>query len=228
MGKCFLILSFTGFKIISLLLVIMPELTFAAPDTDHFRQNVKSFNKINYNAARQNWSVSASPNGFVYFANHQGLLEFDGTTWNLYSLPNETILRAVKVKNDSVIYTSGYMELGYWKPDQYGTLHYFSLYEKAKKYLFKNIEFWNIAVAGSYVYFQSFNRILAYNSDTVSVVELSPFISVMNQVNNKVLVAVRDIGIFEIVGTSAIPYLSGDFFNNKLVQIGRASCRERV
>ena len=218
MGKCFLILSITGFKIISLLLVIMPEMTFAAPDTDHFRQNVKSFNKINYNAARQNWSVSASPNGFVYFANHQGLLEFDGTTWNLYSLPNETILRAVKVKNDSVIYTSGYMELGYWKPDQYGALHYFSLYEKAKKYLFKNIEFWNIAVAGSYVYFQSFNRILAYNSDTVSVVELSPFISVMNQVNNKVLVAVRDIGIFEIVGKSAIPYLSGEFFNNKLVQ----------
>ncbi|MDO8950975.1 MAG: regulator, partial [Draconibacterium sp.] len=200
------------------MLVLMPVLTFAVPDSYSFRENVKSFNKINYNAARQNWCVSASPNGFVYFANHRGLLEFDGTTWNLYSLPNETILRAVKVKNDSVIYTSGYMELGYWKTDQYGTLHYFSLYEKAKKHLFKNIEFWNIAVSDSFVYFQSFNRILAYNSDTVSAVELSPFISVMNKVNDKVLVAVRNIGIFEIVGTSVNPFLNGEFFNDKLVQ----------
>jgi len=218
MGSGFLKLNISGFKTIVFLLVLMPVLTFAAPDSYSFRENVKSFNKINYNAARQNWCVSASPNGFVYFANHRGLLEFDGTTWNLYSLPNETILRAVKVKNDSVIYTSGYMELGYWKPDQYGTLHYFSLYEKAKKHLFKNIEFWNIAVSDSFVYFQSFNRILAYNSDTVSAIELSPFISVMNKVNDKVLVAVRNIGIFEIVGTSVNPFLNGEFFNNKLVQ----------
>jgi hypothetical protein len=141
--------SISGFKTIIFFCLILPVLTFAESDSISFSENVKSFNKITYNAARQNWCVSSSPNGFTYFANHQGLLEFDGTTWNLYRLPNETILRAVKVQNDSVIYTSGYMELGYWKPDKFGKLHYFSLTEKAKKHLFKNIEFWNIAVTDS-------------------------------------------------------------------------------
>ncbi|HSO86782.1 MAG TPA: triple tyrosine motif-containing protein, partial [Draconibacterium sp.] len=159
-----------------------------------------------------------SPNGFVYFANHQGLLEFDGTTWNLYRLPNETVLRAVQVQNDSVIYTSGYMELGYWKSDRFGKLHYFSLYEKAKHYLFKNTEFWNIAIADSFVYFQSFNQILTYHADSVSVVDLPPFISVMKKVNNRLLVAQRNVGIYEIVGGTVKPFLKGDFFNNKLVQ----------
>jgi DNA-binding CsgD family transcriptional regulator len=210
--------SMSGFKTIIFFCLIQPVLTYAESDSNGFSENVKSFNKITYDAARQNWCVSSSPNGFTYFANHQGLLEFDGTTWNLYRLPNETILRAVKVQNDSVIYTSGYMELGYWKPDKFGKLHYFSLTEKAKKHLFKNIEFWNIAVTDSFVYFQSFNRIVAYHADSVSVINLPPFISVMNKVNNKVLVAQRDTGIFEITGESVKPFLNGDFFKNKLVQ----------
>ena len=69
MGSGFLKLNISGLKTIVFLLVLMPVLTFAALDSYSFRENVKSFNKINYNAARQNWCVSASPNGFVYFAN---------------------------------------------------------------------------------------------------------------------------------------------------------------
>ncbi len=185
--------------------------------TGGFSERAKPFSKITYNAARQNWSVSSSPGGFVYFANHQGLLEFDGTNWQLYKLPNQTILRAVKVLNDSTIFTSGYMELGYWKPDEYGKLHYFSLVEKAKNLFYNNIEFWNIAFADRFIYFHSFNRVLAYHSDTLSLVKLPPFISVMNKVNNKVLAAVRNVGIYEIVADSVKPFITGDFFKDKLV-----------
>lgn len=198
-------------------LLILPKLIFAEQNQLNLSENTKSFKKIDYNAARQNWSVSSSSKGFVYFANHQGLLEFDGTSWSLYKLPNETIIRAVKVKNDSVIYTSGYMEMGYWKPDEFGKLHYYSLTEKAKDKFTKNIEFWNIACSDSIVYFQSFNQILAFHSDSASVV-LPYFISVMNKVNDKILVAVRNKGIYVIDGITAKPFITGDFFENKTVQ----------
>ncbi len=197
--------------------LILPKLIFAESKPLNTSDEIKSFKKIEYKAARQNWSVSTSSKGFVYFANHQGLLEFDGTSWSLYKLPGETILRAVKVKNDSVIYTSGYMEMGYWKPDEFGKLHYYSLTEKAKAKFTKNIEFWNIAFTDSVVYFQSFNQILAFHSDSVSVV-LPFFISVMNKVNDKILVAVRNKGIYEIEGITAKPFISGDFFENKTIQ----------
>ncbi len=197
--------------------LILPKLIFAESKPLNTSDEIKSFKKIEYKAARQNWSVSTSSKGFVYFANHQGLLEFDGTSWSLYKLPGETILRAVKVKNDSVIYTSGYMEMGYWKPDEFGKLHYNSLTEKAKAKFTKNIEFWNIAFTDSVVYFQSFNQILAFHSNSVSVV-LPFFISVMNKVNDKILVAVRNKGIYEIEGITAKPFISGDFFENKTIQ----------
>lgn len=208
---------FKFLKLTVFVFLILPKLIFGETKPFNSSVEIKSFKKIDYNAARQNWCVSASSKGFVYFANHQGLLEFDGTSWSLYKLPNETILRAVKVKNDSVIYTSGYMEMGYWKPDEFGKLHYHSLTEKAKAKFTKNIEFWNIACTDSIVYFQSFNQILAFHSDSASVV-LPYFISVMNKVNDKILVAVRNKGIYEIDGITAKPFITGDFFENKTVQ----------
>ena len=190
----------------------------AKPASGNYEGFVKSYRKTDYNAARQNWSVCSGPGGTVYFANHQGLLSFDGTNWQLHKLPNESMLRAVKSGNDSVIYTSGYMELGYWKPDRLGQLHYFSLTEKAETHFTKNMEFWNIAVAGDFVYFHSFSRILMYHADTIIPVELPPFISVMSSVNNKTLAAVRDKGIYEITGENVTPFIVGDFFNDKMVQ----------
>lgn len=180
--------------------------------------NVISFNKKNYHGARQNWGLSTKHDGTVFFANHQGLLCFDGTNWKLNHLPNESFLRAVKVKDDSTVYTSGYMEFGYWKTNNLGELKYFSLAQKANKYLANNIEFWNIIISGNYVYFQSFSKILTYVNDTVVPVDISGTINVMSKVNSKVLVAIRDKGIFEINGTSVSPFIVDKVIRNKQIK----------
>jgi DNA-binding CsgD family transcriptional regulator len=205
-------------KATAILYFTFPVYGIVNSDFTGFSEKAVPFNKIIYNAARQNWSVSAAPNGFIYFANHQGLLEFDGANWQLYKLPNETILRTVKVLSDSLIYTSGYMELGYWKPDKFGKLNYFSISDKAKEQFSKNIEFWNITVVDDFVYFQSFNKALSYHNNSVSLVSLPASISVMSKVHDKVLVASRDSGIYEIEQGVAKPFLLGDFFRSKLIQ----------
>ena len=161
---------------------------------------VVHFDQTLYKGARQNWGVSVSEKGTLYFANHTGLLVFDGTRWTLNNLPNRTIVRSVKVHNDSVIYTGGYKELGYWKPNDKGELNYYSLNSKVKTILedTPNMEFWNIALKKEYVYYQSFNRILAFHNDSVFPLKLDGEISVMSKIKEKVFVAVRDNGIWEI------------------------------
>ncbi|WP_321348757.1 triple tyrosine motif-containing protein [uncultured Draconibacterium sp.] len=161
---------------------------------------VVQFDQNAYKGSRQNWSVSIADNGLVYFANHSGLLCFDGTNWTLNKLPNNTIVRSVKAVADSLIYTGGYMELGYWKSTPTGELVYTSLNEKAREYLEEtnNLEFWNIAERDDYVYFQSFNKILTYHNDSVYPLHLDGGISVMNQVGDRILVSVRDNGIWEV------------------------------
>jgi AraC family chitin signaling transcriptional activator len=65
-----------------------------------------------YGAGNQNWMVSQDQNHYVFFANNEVLLEYNGSNWKLYPSPNETIIRSVKVI-DKRIYTGSYMEVGY-------------------------------------------------------------------------------------------------------------------
>lgn len=167
--------------------------------------SVLNFPKDTYKASNQNWDVDCSPNGFMYFANNGGLLEFDGITWKLYKLPNETILRSVRVASDSLIYTSGYRELGYWRADETGTLHYFSLNEKAEKYFSNNEEFWNISIVNNNVYFHSFSSIFIYRNDSIIPIKLDGFTNTMNKVRNDILLAIRDQGIYKIEDDHTAP-----------------------
>lgn len=177
-----------------------------------FEQNV-------YNGARQNWSVSSGKDGKIYFANHTGLLEFDGTNWKLNNLPNRTILRTVKTGEDSsIVYSGGYMELGYWNTDKTGNLVYHSLNSNAEQYLTNNIEFWNIATEDDFVYYQAFSKVLTFHNDSVYPVKLEGQIFVMNRVGDKILVSVRNNGIFEIKGDEVVPYIQNDLLNNKTIK----------
>ena len=79
----------------------------------------------------------------LYFANTTGLLEYNGENWNLYPVPNKTIVRSIKVVEDR-IYTGAYMEVGYWERDKYGLLKYTSLVSKFPGRISDGEQFWEI------------------------------------------------------------------------------------
>ncbi|MDX8338999.1 triple tyrosine motif-containing protein [Draconibacterium sp. IB214405] len=180
----------------SIFLVVLAITSFALEE----ETGVLKFDQNIYKGARQNWSVSIAGNGVVYFANHKGLLSFDGTNWTMNKMPNNTIVRSVNAVADSVVYAGGYRELGFWKPTPTGELVYTSLNQKAEAFLEAdpNMEFWNIAVKDDYVYFQSFSNILTYHNDSIYRLHLDGGISVMNQIGDRILVSVRNNGIWEV------------------------------
>ncbi len=175
---------------------------------------IKNFAKKEYRAANQNWSADASPNGFIYFANHSGLLEFDGISWKLYPLPNQPILRSVSVVSDSMIYTGGYRELGFWEKDKRGKLSYHSLNELAGEHLSQNDEFWTICTLNDEVYFHSFSKILKFSNNTISRVEFQGFANTMCKVGDKILLGVSNQGIFIIENNKAVPFIADERFQN--------------
>lgn len=96
-----------------------------------------------YKAGNQNWMISQDKNQFLFFANNDGLLEFNGSNWKLYKSPNETIIRSVKVIGNK-IYTGCYMEFGYWVRQTNGKLKYTSLSNRIKSKILVDEQFWNI------------------------------------------------------------------------------------
>jgi hypothetical protein len=73
------------------------------------------------------------------------------------SIPNETILRSVKVIGNKV-YTGGYMEFGYGR-DSNGKLKYASLGKIIVNDILDDEQFWNISHYDQWVVFQSLDGI---------------------------------------------------------------------
>ena len=92
----------------------------------NFLPPVTSYNSSDYSAASQNWGLSTDKDGTLYVANNEGLLRFDGQRWEVFTLPNKTIIRSVFCLGDR-IYTGSYEEFGYWTNDEFGSLEYTSL-----------------------------------------------------------------------------------------------------
>jgi len=99
-----------------LFLTAFVQLTFG------FYPSVKNFTKEIHGGGTQTWSITQSPSGIMYFANNDGLLEFDGGQWNLYRLRNYSSARSVFYDNDR-IYVGGTNEMGYYSCTESGMVY---------------------------------------------------------------------------------------------------------
>ena len=182
---------------------------------------IVKYSQNDYSAGMQNWMISQDSNRFLYFANNEGLLEFNGSNWNLYKSPNETIMRSVKVI-DKKIYTGCYMEFGYWERKTNGRLSYNSLSKSIKSKLVDDEQFWNIIDYEQWVVFQSLNRIYIYDTKSKSFKIISPKNGILKsfKVKNEIYFQSNNDGLYEIESGVAKLVSNDDVIkNNKIVNI---------
>jgi len=174
-----------------------------------------------YNAGNQNWMIGQDSSRFMYFANNEGLLEYNGTAWTLYPSPNETIIRSVHIINKR-IYTGCYMEFGFWERQPDGLLKYTSLSNSIKDKILDDEQFWNIAQYDQWVIFQSLSQIFIYDTAKKSFNIIRPETGV-NKVflaGNSILYQTFGTGLFEIVnGKSKMVSTDPAILKNKIVNI---------
>lgn len=182
---------------------------------------IVKYNSSLYNAGNQNWMISQDKNHFVYFANNEGLLEFNGANWTLYKSPNETIIRSVKVIGDK-IFTGCYMEFGYWTRETNGKLKYSSLSQKIKSKIFADEQFWNILNFDQWVIFQSLDRIYIFDTKTNKFNIVIPDSSILKsfKTSNSIYYQTVNHDLFEIEnGSSKLVIKNSILKNNKIVNI---------
>ena len=157
------------------------------------------YSALIYEGGNQNWMISQDKNQHLYFANNEGLLEFNGSSWKLYPSPNETIIRSVKVIGNR-IYTGCYMEFGFWKRQDDGRLKYTSLSTNLKNTILNDEIFWNIISYDQWVVFQSLNRIFIYDSQkgNFTIVAAKKGITKSYKTNNSIYFQSLNDGLYEI------------------------------
>jgi class 3 adenylate cyclase len=115
-----------------------------------------------YGASPQNWGVAQDRRGILYFANTDGLLEFDGNTWRPIRLPGRSV-RSVGVDQTGTVYVGGSGEFGYLRPDATGTMQFVSLMDRVTQQDRGFADVWRVLPAPEGVYFSASRRLFRLN-----------------------------------------------------------------
>lgn len=209
--------------LISLFIVMLSSsFAFSAMEVKHDRfliPYVKNYSKKDYKGANQNWDVAQADNGVMYFANSDGLIEYDGALWNLFTLPDKQIIRSVEVDKKGRVYIGAHEEFGYWERNTKGQLEYVSLVDKVAPELIKNQDFWAISVIGDKVYFQSFARIFRFDGKHIQTLNTPANIFTIFNINDRLLASVDHVGIFTIENDSLVLMEGSQFFAPQTINV---------
>ena len=159
----------------------------------------KNFSSSVYSAGNQNWDISQDSEGNLYFANEQGLLQYNGAQWSLYEMPNGSITRSVYCYQNR-IYTGFYMDFGYWEQDATGNFNFTSLKSNFKGEFLEDEQFWKIYSIDNFILFQSLSGVYSYNleNEEVELITRESNIWKLFKVNDDFYYQVLGEGIFKI------------------------------
>lgn len=172
---------------------------------------VRNFEKSEYQAGTQNWSITQNSGKFIYVANNEGLMEFDGKTWTTIPIANYTNVRSVMYDNATGrIYAGAFNEFGYYSLDRSGNMKYTSLMGA-----FRDIEgiseIWKIIRTGDRFYLQGDDRILVYTpGEKAKEYRTGRKVNCISAIGDRVYVSVMGDGIMTAgnEGLSMIPECS--------------------
>ena len=159
---------------LTILLVVAIGKTQAAV----FRPVVTNYTTNDYGqeASQQNWDCSQDDNGYVYIANNNCLLRFDGYSWKRIALNGKAMIRSVHASGNR-IYVGAFEEFGYFSRNELGEYIYSSLANSNKEgshvSLLNNEEPWVILENEGRIYFQTFSSIYIYDGQGVQKLELN-------------------------------------------------------
>ena len=124
----------------------------------------KYYSSNEYKGGIQNFSFGQNQLGLLYVANNFGLLEYDGSSWNRFGLPNSTKIRDLYVENSGRIFVAAQAEFGFFRPNQIGALEFVSWLPKLPE-KFRNVEeVWKVFKTQDGIVFCSFKNIFVFDS----------------------------------------------------------------
>lgn len=185
-------------------LILLTVLIFFFQSVFSIHPTVRNYKKEVFNAGTQNWDIIQSNNDWMYFANNQGLLEFDGSNWTTYPILNYTNVRSLYYdKTDDKIYAGAYNEFGYYARNGRGILEYHSLSGKLSPSSHNFDEVWAIHKLNNEIYFRTNNDIFIYRNEKFRQHKLQNKITTSAIIQEMFIISMENEGLF---------FLNGDMF----------------
>jgi len=178
---------------------------------------IRNYTPKEYKGVSQNWGFVQDSRGVLYFANGDGVLEYDGVHWRVIKIANNYTASAVAIGKNDKIYVGSISEFGYLSPVKSGELKYVSLIDKFDP---KDKEFnyiLNLYVVKSNIYFLANDKLYRWNDTTIRTWHLRKSAFCCNY-DNHLLLWQKNVGIKELRGDSIVKMNGGDYFSEIPIQ----------
>ncbi|MGO4821983.1 MULTISPECIES: triple tyrosine motif-containing protein [unclassified Flavobacterium] len=177
--------------------------------------DIRNYKRSDYKGGTQNWDIDQDKYGNLYFANNNGLLQFDGSSWKKYTFPNSTAVRSVKIDNAGKIFVGGYSEFGYFEANANGKLEYFSLSKLVSKQSVILIDFiWKIHILENEVIFQSFDKAYIYKNKKLTILKAPNRFQFSFLIDKKLYFQDASLGLLQYKNNQFIPLRGSQVLNN--------------
>jgi ligand-binding sensor domain-containing protein/DNA-binding CsgD family transcriptional regulator len=162
--------------------------------------------------------MTQTANSLLYFANNDGVLEFDGNNWRLIPIPNKSVIRSLAVDSASNVYVGASNEFGMLVPDELGKLKYQSLLNLLPDSEKNFEEVWQIFPYKGGMLFHTFKQTYYYKEGKVSFLKSKQELDFSFLVNDKFYVREPQKGLCKLEGRVFELVKGGELFaNNKIV-----------
>ena len=184
-------------------ILVISGLQFISLNGQNFEFGAGQFSHENhppesYQGHYQNWAMIVDQIGFVYSANGDGILEYDGENWRLITKPGLRAVRRIVVDENNVKWVGADRDLGYLKPDSTGFLQFNSLKAAIPESKPLDGNIWKVFPREDDVLFFTDSTIYKWHDHQFTVIPCEGGIHREFMVNGKIYLRRAGLGLFTL------------------------------
>jgi len=191
---------------VSGIIILILLLSTASPAQDAFRGTpyIKNFSRSDYSAGTQNWGICQDQRGFMFFANNNGLLYFNGVKWNLSRVSSSSPPRSIFVDSKNRLFIGLINDFGIITLDEHKEASFKSLKCLLPDEYKEFDDIWRIHESGSGIVFQCQKYIFIYSGNKIEVIKPHNRFHFSFKLGDKIIIQEIGLGVHELVGDTLV------------------------
>lgn len=169
---------------------------------------IKNYTVKDYNGYHQNWAVIQDHTGFIYCANNNGVLVYDGMRWQIIMTHKKGTVRSLAADKNNRVYVGAQNEFGYIKKLPNGRMEFVSLDNLITDKAIKYDDVWRIHIEDDLVYFRTKQYIFCWDGKTITVIKPDKMINNSFDCEGKIYLYHTEAGL-SVLRKQKITFLEG-------------------
>ncbi|MEN2398899.1 triple tyrosine motif-containing protein [Flavobacterium sp. MC2016-06] len=174
---------------------------------------ITNYNPKTYKAASENWDVLQNSQGMMFFANHFGLMQFDGVRWSIVTQPeNKSMIRSLAIDKTDKIYIGAQGDFGFSIQLPNGQYSYTSLVKLIPSASRNFGDVLHTVIRDKEVVFFSNEAIFIYKNNKIKVINTNVKFDEFLEVNKEIYVSDNVKGLTKLKNGVLTPIKGSEKF----------------